>query len=109
MSRLLTSQRPFLELFLQARLSQRKVLLQTVSDVQTKAISEIVHNVLKGNVPVTTEQQRVLRKYRTLLYTVGDKKIALSQKRRVIISGANPIRDLLGIALEHIPWLANPS
>ena len=109
MSQLLTSQRSFLELFVQAGLGQRKALLQSVSETQLKAISEIVHNVLKGNVPVTSEQQKTLKKYRTLLYTVGDKKITLSQKRRVIITGANPIRDVLRIALEHIPWLTNPS
>ena len=109
MSRLLTSQRPFLELFVKARLKQRKALLQTLTDQQLKAVSEIAHNVLIGNVPLTIEQQKTVKKYKSLLYVIGDKRISRVEKRRVIARGANPILYVIKIALEHVPWPPNPS
>lgn len=59
MSHLLTSQRPFLEHFVRVGLKQRKAILQTISGVQLKANGEIIHNVLKGNVPLSSEQDHL--------------------------------------------------
>ena len=109
MSRLLTNERPFLELFVKAGLKQRKALLQTLTNQQLKAVSEIVHNVLIGNVPLTSDQQKALKKYRSLLYIIGDKRINRSEKKRVLGKGANPLLYALKIALDHIQWPPNPS
>ena len=109
MSQLLSSQRTFLEHYVQAGYKQRKALLQTVSEVQLKAIGEIVHNVLKGNVPLSSEQQNILRKHRSILYVLADRKLKTREKRQVLERAANPIQYVLNIALEHIPWQTNPS
>ena len=109
MSTLLTNQRSFLEHFLKAGLKQRKVLLQTITDVQLRALGEVIHNVLKGNVPLTTEQKRKLKRYRRILYVLADKTLKPSQKRKLIVGGANPIRYVLSLAFHHIPWQTNPS
>ena len=84
MSQLLSDQRAFLELYMKAGLKQRKVLLQTLSDAQLRALSEIVHNVLKGNVPLSSDQERTLRKYRPVLYVLGDNRLKPAQKKKSI-------------------------
>ena len=109
MSQLLSGQRSFLEHFMKAGLKQRKVLLQTITDVQLKALGEVTHNVLKGNVPLTTEQRAKLRRHRRILYVLADKTLKSSRKRKIVVRGANPIRYVLTLAFKHIPWLTNPS
>ena len=109
MSQLLTDQRSFLEHFVSAGLKQRKALLRTLTDLQLKAIGEVIHNVLKGNVPVTSEQQHLLKRHRSILYLLADRTIRPFQKRSVIERAANPIKFVLNLALPHIPWLTNPS
>jgi hypothetical protein len=109
MSRLLDQQRPFLELYVRAGLKQRRALIQTLSDSQLRVLSEIVHNVLVGNVPLTPEQQKVLKKYRSVLYVVGDKSIERDRKWQALQKGANPIKFVLETALPHLPWRTSPS
>ena len=92
MSCLLDQQRPFLQLYVTAGLKQRKALIQTLSDAQLRTLSEIVHNVLVGNVTLTPEQQNVLKKYRSVLYVVGDRRIERRRKLRVLQKGANPLK-----------------
>ena len=109
MSRLLIEQRPFLELYLKASLLQRRALLQTVSVSQLRALSEIVHNVLVGNVSLTPAESEKLKKKRSLLYVLGDKRVRHSRKKRVLQTGANIIQYVLRIALPHMPWRPSPS
>lgn len=109
MSQLLSDQRTFLELLVKASLKQQKALLQTLSDLQLKALSEFVHNLLKGNVPLSNEQKKTLKKYRSMLYILGDKKRKPTEKKKAVLRGSNPIRLVLKIALEHVPWLPNRS
>lgn len=109
MSHLPTSQRPFLEHFVRVGLKQRKAILQTISGVQLKAIGEIIHNVLKGNVPLSSEQEDYLKKHRSVLYVIADRKLRPNLKRQVLEKAANTIKYVLCVALEHLPWLQDPS
>ena len=104
MSRLLIEQRPFLELYLKAGLLQRRSLLQTLSVSQLRALSEIVHNVLVGNVSLTPVEIEKSKKKRHLLYVVGDKRVKHRRKKRVLQTGANIIQYVLCLALPKMPW-----
>ena len=108
MSRLLIEQRPFLELYLKASLLQRRALLQTVSVSQLRALSEIVHNVLVGNVSLTPAESEKLKKKRDLLYAVGDMRVKQRRKKIVFQTGAYIIQYILSLALPKIQWRQSP-
>lgn len=61
--------------------AQRKALLDTITNEQLKALVEVTHNLLQGNIPLTEAQKRKLRKHKTFLKILGDPKVSNSIKR----------------------------
>ena len=53
MSRLLEGQVHFLQLLRTTKKDQRKALINTIDKSQLKALSEIVHNVIKGTIDLS--------------------------------------------------------
>jgi hypothetical protein len=62
MSRLIRNNRHFVCLFSSTTIPQRKALVNCITRQQLKASSEIVHNVIKGTVPVTHSDKLKLEK-----------------------------------------------
>lgn len=63
---------------------QKQALLQTINRYQLKALSEIAHNILAGNTPLSTVQTAKLRRHRRALRVLGSKRAGYNQKKEVL-------------------------
>lgn len=65
-------------------------------------MTECCKNVLKGNVPMTTPQKKILKRKRHMLHKIALKKTSQTQKKKIIQSGGfigallGPIVSVLG-------------
>lgn len=64
--------------------AQRKALLDTITNEQLKALTEVIHNVLQGNIPLTQVHKNKLRHHKAFLRILGDPKISLARKREAL-------------------------
>jgi Zn-dependent oligopeptidase len=92
MSRLLEQQDHFLEVLCTTRKLQRQALLRTIDKSQLKALSEIIHNVIKGSIILSPSDKNRLKKYKKVLSVLGrmstkrrDKLKALQSKATTIV------------------------
>lgn len=81
------NRREFLQLYLTTSDSQRKALLNSISKEHLKVLSEIVHNIVKGTVILNVEQKQNLRKYKTLLLVLGERKTTALRKKKALLRG----------------------
>ncbi|DAC80299.1 TPA_asm: gasderminX [Terrapene box turtle adintovirus] len=84
---------------------QRRAILCSASDDLVAAISEIALNTLKGNVPLTQNQVRVLKKKRTLIKTLCNKRVSLKRKKHLVKQSGGFIGPLLSFAIPLITGL----
>lgn len=84
---------------------QRKAILCSASDDLVAAISEIALNTLKGNIPLSPQQVRVLRKRRTLIKTLGNSKLSLRKKKYLVKQSGGFLGPLLSFAVPLITGL----
>ena len=96
MSKLIKKQTSFLRLFIETSSNQqRKALLNTVTDDQLKALTEITYNLLQDSIPVTAAQKKKLRTYKRLLVLLGDPKTSPKKKKRALCRQTKGITLLL--------------
>lgn len=50
-------------------------------------LSEICHNLLRGNIPLTTKEKTKLTRYKKEIRGVADKKLTQQSKKRLIQKG----------------------
>lgn len=62
----------------------RKQLLKNLSKDNVKVLCEICLNIIRGNITVVSKQKFKLKKYRSLLETLANKKVSLAKKKTVI-------------------------
>ena len=75
----------FLRLLLETESSkQRKALLHTITPGQVKALSEIAHNLVQGTLTIPSQTLKPLRKHRSLVELLGDKKTSYLKKKEAI-------------------------
>lgn len=84
---------------------QRKAFLCTASNDLVAAISEIALNALKGNIPLSPHQVRVLRKRRHLIKTLGNKRVSLRRKKVLVKQSGGFLGPLLSFAVPLITSL----
>ena len=77
-------QRYFLQLFAQTNFTQRKALLDTVTQSQIKALSEIAHNFVRGILTFTPAEQTQLKRHRRFIHLLGDKHLGYKHKRTLV-------------------------
>ena len=102
MTALIRQQRHFLHLFLQTTPIQRKALLQTVTKHQMKALSQIAHNVVKGNLPLSSVEKKRLKNARRLLHLLGDTRLGFVHKKQLVQSKQNILRLLVTAAVTYL-------
>jgi len=81
---------------------QRRVLLDTVTNDQLRALTEVTHNILQGNIPLTTSHKRRLRTEKTFLQILGDIKAPLVKKREALCRKGDIIVYLLKAAAPRL-------
>ena len=99
MSQLVEDTRHFLCLISSTTISQRKALLNSITKPQLKAVSEIVHNVIRGTVPLTYLEKSELNKYKKTLLIHGRKKSIKREKLRVLQRTPNVLVIVLNKAI----------
>lgn len=88
---------------------QRKGFISHCSDDFILSICEICLNVLKGNIPLNSEQYSRLKKHKTFIKLLADKKSSVKKKRKVVKQSGGFIGPLLSIALPFISGLIGRS
>ena len=63
----------------------RKDLIKHANKDQINAISEIVMNLLKNNVPVSPVTMARLRPYKHILRQIGNRAVSLKKRRQALI------------------------
>ena len=103
MSNRLRRNLPALTALYRGSTQQRRNILQSASKDLILTFCEIALNVLRGNVPLTAEQFKKLKKLKTKIKLCADKKTSLARKRKAIQTGGF-LLPLLSVAL---PLLGN--
>ena len=85
----------------------RKNLLKKLPNTAHKAISECALNVLKGNIPLSTHQKKCLKKHKTILRKIGDKKTTLFKKKKLIIQQGGFLNILIPAVAALLPSIIN--
>ena len=68
-------------------LKQRKLILSTAKNCVYKAICEIVHNILIGNIPLSCYRKKQLVKHKGQLRNLTKSKLSLEKKKQIIQKG----------------------
>ena len=78
-------------------------LMSSASDDLITTLSEICHNLLVGNIPLTEKQLETLRESADVLREVSKKATSIKKKREVLVQeGGFLIPALLGVAVPLI-------
>ena len=85
--------------------NQRKSLLDTATNDQLKALTEVTHNLLQGHIPITEGQKRNLRKHKTFLRILGNPKVPLAQKREALCRKGAIVASVLKVAAPQLRLL----
>ena len=76
-----------LKLLQKAPPAMRKSILQKASPELIRCICDCSLNVLKANVPLSACQIKTLRRHKTVLRQLADKKVSLAKKRKLSQKG----------------------
>lgn len=102
MVELIKEQRHFLTLFVQTESAQRKALLQTITQRQLRALSQIAHNVIKFRIKLNPSELAQLKRERRLLYILGDRTLGYRRKSEAIEGKQRFVYTLLKIASPYL-------
>ena len=103
MSRLLEQQDHLLELLRTTRKLQRQALLRTIDKSQLKALSEIIHNVIKGSIILSPSDKNRLKKYKKVPSVLGRMSTKRRDKLKALQSKTTTIVHLLNVVSSR-PW-----
>jgi len=82
----------------------QKTIISNCNRELLKCISEFILNVLKGNLKVSDCAKRKLRKHKSVLRKVADKRVTSSVKKRLINQRGG---FLLSLLIAVLPTLSN--
>ena len=85
--------------------SLRKHLLKKLPLRSVKGICECSLNVLNGNLPISSQQKKKLRKYKVTLRKIANRKESLPKKKKIIIQEGGFLNILIPAAISAISTL----
>lgn len=94
MSRLIKSNKKLLEFLATAPPKERKIILKNADKQLVHSICECVHNILRGNIPLTPAEKTKLKKRRTTLRKLVTKK-SLAHKKKILVQGGGSLVPLI--------------
>ena len=97
---------PQIERLYRATPAARRVILKNASTDLMNALCEIALNVLKGTIPLSTKQYAQLRKKKSNVRLIADKRINITKKKKKLVNqkGNGFLIPLLAAA---VPFLTN--
>lgn len=84
---------------------QRKAIISTSPNHLIRSICEIADNLLKGNVELNPQERKRLKKYKSLLRRIVDKKVPLNDKKKALIQQGGALPAILIPALTAVASL----
>ncbi len=76
-----------LHMLCKAKPKIQRVVVQEADTDLVQCFSECAHNVLKGNVTLTTPQKTKLKRYRAHLHSLAKKQTPIKQKKKLLQTG----------------------
>lgn len=87
---------------------QSKLILEASED-NIKALTEVIYNLLEGNIKIPEETRVELKQYKAFLRTLSDKEIPIERKkksifrkRHILSAVLGPILSILGTCLSKV-------
>ena len=102
MNRLIKTYSPFLWLLYTAKAKQRKILIRSIDSSQLHALCEIILNIYRGNVPVTTYYIRKLLPLKSLIRKLIDRSVSNKTRIQLLLKNQKAIPQLLKPVLKPI-------
>ena len=62
---------------------QTKALLSTATKEQIKAITEIFHNIVHGNLKLSKSVKRIISRHRRTIHSLAKDRISLEKRKRL--------------------------
>lgn len=96
MSRLVKKHWSYLQLLMNtSSKQQRKVLLDTITNDQLRALTQVVVNLLGSILPITPSQKQKLKKHKNIIRRIGDTKLGSKKKKELLCRQSALIAQLL--------------
>ena len=96
MSKRMKENLPYLQILAKCKPKLRKVIIEHGPTDVIISICECAYNLLKGTVPISTNQKRNLSRHKEHLRTLANKKISRTKKKKLLTQkGGNVLAALL--------------
>lgn len=99
-SRRIARQTPFLRLLYSCPPSQRKSLIQYVTNEQLAALSQIALNILRGNIPITRAYKKKLKQYKEVIRSLASRRVSRTRKKQALLKFHSVIPLLIKPAIQ---------
>jgi len=87
MSVRLWNQTPMLRVLCKSSPKFARDIIKTAENDLIKCICECSHNLLRGNISVSSKQKSKLKRHKKALRDIAKKKVRLKRKRKIIQTG----------------------
>lgn len=84
---------------------RRCALVQLADRSEILAISEIVDNLLRGNLPLKSADRRRLERYKTQLRHIASKKVSIKRKKKLLEQTGGFLSAIIPIAMSLLGGL----
>ena len=106
MSRVVNNNRGFLRLLAHCPAYQRQFLLKTATPQQLHALVQVLYNILKGHIPISEENERILLPYQDALLNLARSNVPYKTKKRVLVQdGSGFIENVLASVISSLELL----
>ncbi len=78
---------------------QRKALLEAANNSLILCICECIHNLLRGNLKLSSAKKQELKKHARILRQIADRKTKVDKKRALLVQNGGFLPALLAPAL----------
>lgn len=98
----LTNNKHILHVLKKSNPKLRKAILKNSDKELIETVCEICHNILKGNVPITTKCRSKLKKYKRDIRSLASPNIKLASKRNIVVQKGGFLPIILEALLSSI-------
>ena len=92
----------FLSVLAKGNSKQQRGIIEGASNDLIQCLCECCFNILRGSVPLSSNQKKKLSKYKHHLRTLSNKKVSTSKKRKLLTQKGGFISAILGPVLSAL-------
>lgn len=102
MSKLIQRNYPFLRELLESSQEKRKAIIETSTEDNINALTELSINLLEGHLTLTNDEKLELSKHKTFIRSLSRKDIPITQKKKKLLSNCNILPMLISPLLSVV-------